>query len=362
MQIYTMFLSFIFMTCFVGQPFTHLPKNKLYEGKAALIPADKQAQSSLLQSEDGGRTWGDLASLPENIEITRIFAQNGEVFLAAPKGQVYHNSNPKTGEWQKEEFLGEVSGFFKGKSGTYVSIYEGGFFKKTPNTSYWQAMHTNLKDKEINSMVENEAGILFVACPSGIYKSADEGKTWKHVFDKSWATSLTVAHNILIGNAEQGLMRSTDEGEHWECVLNDVGGVYRTKVVKGGFAAIRVAGQWHTPADNNPMRTSLSADGGQTWLRIDEGQFFGCGAKQEWASLTAKNWFCEDKSAFFDYRIYDLEESGPYLFCSHKGGISRSSNGGKNWEHLYAAPKAVRFNLVVSGQTLFAVAMPDYGC
>ncbi|MEO6040068.1 MAG: hypothetical protein ABIQ93_16765 [Saprospiraceae bacterium] len=309
-----------------------------------------QATDILFESADGGKTWQDLSlGLPENLTVNCVFTQDGAVFLGTENG-LFHSRDAETSGWEQEHVgkvatneLGvitlneRVTGIYAGRSGLYVCVAGSGFFRKIPGTNRWQPMHEALADKTVQNLLECADGTIFVGCSSGIYKSKDDGKTWKHVFTEGWASNLFAAGDVIMGNGYQGLLRSTDGGEHWDTVLADKGGIYNTSVIDGRLTAVRVGGTFASAATAIALRTS--ADGGQTWARLDQGL------------STVGN-------------IYDLQQAGDYLFCSHKAGISRSVDGGSTWELVYPAPetdKPIRLEISVSGQKIFLVQAWD-GC
>ncbi len=310
---------------------------------AASVAGD-QTTNILFQSADGGQTWQDLSKgLPKDLIVNCIFTGNGEVFLGTETG-LYHSRLPETGAWEKEEF-GElrrddfgavilnkrVTGIFAGRSGPYVAIAGGGFYRKIAGTNRWQPMHPTLGEKNVQSVVEKPDGTLLIGSQSGIYTSVDDGKTWKHVFAEGWVSNLVIDGNVIVGNGVAGLLRSTD-GEHWNCVLPDAGAVYTVRVVDGRFAAVRTFGRCTNGEEVMAMR--ISSDHGQTWQQLDDGR-------------TSKV-------------FYDLEQAGNDLFCSHKDGISRSTDGGNNWKLVRPAEPVEKDNprtveLAGSGKTILAV-------
>lgn len=315
---------------------------------AAEVPVP--ATNIFFQSADGGKTWQDLSrGLPEKLDVNCVFSQDGEVFLGTNNGCVYHSRDLKKGIWNLEVVGGAfpdlsdfsedknmVTGIFSGRSGPYACVYKGGLFRRIPATGDWQPMQLPLNENIINTVAEDAQGNIFVGCQNGVFKSGDDGKTWKHVFDESWVSELIVVNGILVGSGVQGLLRSTDDGEHWTCALPDKGAVYNTcaiegrlPVVRDHFAAVRVGGPAHT-SETGQLRNSV--DGGESWQRMDEGLFPLEG-------------------------VFDLKQAGDFLFCTHKGGISRSADWGQTWELVRSATdlkEPLRFELSTSGKLVFA--------
>lgn len=310
----------------------------------AAAVSGNQTANILFQSADGGQTWQDLSKgLPKDLLVNCIFSGNGEVFLGTDNG-LYHTRQPELGRWEQEEFGNlyrndfgalvlnkRVTGIFAGRTGPYVSIAGAGFFRKVPGTDRWQPMHEALKEKNVQSVVEKPDGTLLVSGQSGIYTSSDDGKTWKHVFQEGGVSSLVADGDLIVGSGISGLLRSTD-GIHWDCVLPDAGAVYNVQLVDGRFAAVRTYGRCTNGEEVISMR--ISSDHGQTWQQLDDGR-------------TSKV-------------FYDLEQAGDDLFCSHKDGISRSTDGGNNWKLVRPAEpvekdKPMTVELAGSGKTILAI-------
>ncbi|MCK6694850.1 MAG: YCF48-related protein [Thermoanaerobaculia bacterium] len=263
------------------------------------------AANIVFQSADGGQTWQDIsAGLPGNLAVGRAYADGNEIYLAAESG-LYHKSAALVApNWEKEFFPNEkVTNIFPGQKGLYASIYNSGFYKGLPGTGIWNAMDNTLSDKTVRTVLETPDGSVFVGCESGLYKSADSGKSWKQVYAEEGANSLAVSGDALICATYSGLLRSTDGGR-WQ----------------GG----------------KPNKLFTSTDGGKTWQRIDKG-----------LPLVR--------------HIHDVVQAGKFLFCSTDAGIFRSSDVGKTWELVrLPADEREMIHLAVSGQTVFAVLV--FGC
>lgn len=93
---------------------------------------------------------------------------------------------------------------------------------------------------------------------SGLFRSADTGKTWQKAGEASGATmSMTVAKSgggdVLYANTMEGVQRSRDGGKTWEAV-REVGGATLNAVGETVYAAAGGV-------------VFVSSDGGMTWDR-----------------------------------------------------------------------------------------------
>lgn len=338
MRIFALVLVCFSLAAYKSQLFVHQI--------AAPTSAGEQAADLLYQSSDGGQTWQDFSQgLPANLKINRVFAQNGDVYVAA-NGGLYHSRDLKSGVWEREElglampeikgiFDNErmIGGIFSGPSGLYATVVDDGLYHKAVHASTWEPMKAPQIDELVHTVLENPDGSILACCKSGIYKSCNQGTTWNHVYQGAWVNTLSAMDSVWLASGSEGLLRSVDGGEHWTCVLADPEAVYEISAIQPNFAAIRVAGPWHKPEEKDSKRTSISADGGKTWNRIDDGM------AQVWG-------------------IYEIEKAGNYLFCNNQAGIYRSADGGKSWELIRPSAKLkepLRYKLITSDQTVFAV-------
>jgi photosystem II stability/assembly factor-like uncharacterized protein len=306
-----------------------------------------QASGVLLQSTDGGATWQDLsAGLPADVVTRCVMAQGEEVFLGTEKGTVYHR-RPDQPAWAVASVgnpfataggmlpEADVIGLYAGQSGAYAHVYEEGFFQKKNGTDQWLPVFANLESKMLHGVVEQPDGTLFVYTRKGIFRSKDAGKNWQHVFAEGWIASLESIGDALVASAPGGLIRSSDGGDTWAYILADEGATYKVRRIGHDFAAVRTAWPWNkegTDAVVRDIALRASADGGTTWQIID-------------------------LEGFKTGEVYDLRQAGAHLFCSHKEGISRSTDGGHTWSLVRPLPKSDqpwRFEMVVSGETILA--------
>jgi photosystem II stability/assembly factor-like uncharacterized protein len=286
---------------------------------------DKAATANIVfKSADGGQTWKDISKgLPENSAEGGFFANESGLYLRAGKGTYHSNPNSTTPFWQKEIFPDNWSSIAAGKSGMFAYNYWGQIVQKISGTSVWSPVYTNFKSN-IRTVFETAGGAVFVGSDKGLFKSADNGKTWKQVHAGGWVIKMVEQNGILVATSMSGIIRSADDGEHWSVVISEGGVGIDVARIRGGFAAIT----YNTTSETRRVRTSY--DGGKTWQPIDAGLP---------ASLS----------------ISSIIQVGEYFFCGHPAGIYRSSDKGKTWKLLLPAVENKVFNLSVSGNVIYAI-------
>ncbi len=287
--------------------------------------APPAAANILFQSSDGGLTWQDVsAGLPNDKPVDCFLVQNGEVFLGFATELYRSPITSAAPVWEKEfPLIGQISDVFPGRAGRYALSTRNGFFQNIMK-DIWAPVFSDLKGQSFRTTFETSDGTVFVGCDNGIFKSADHGKTWKHVFEGGWVITMVESGGVLLCTNEQGILRSTDGGEHWDLVISEGGVGIDVAVIEGGFAAIT----YNTESETRRVR--ISADGGKTWQPIDAGL---------------------PPSA----NIASIKKVGEYFFCGHPDGIFRSSDRGKTWQLLLPSIEKKVFNLSVSGNVIYAV-------
>ncbi len=312
------------------------------QGKETNSPV---AADIVFQSSDGGLTWQDVsAGLPKELGIGCIFAAGGKIFLGSESGLYHTRTGAATPIWENEFFLDKrITDIFPGSTGLYTSSYGRGFYKEIQGSNIWIPMHHNLPDNTVLTVLETTDGMLFVGCESGIFKSANDGKTWKQVYDKGQVVSLVVSDGVMVGGGSNGLLRSTDGGENWLSVVTEDGSFRKTGIMQGGFFAISNGKQVIGDPKSRANRMRTSTDGGKTWQRIDE-------------HLSALRYiYGKDKQLSSVQFINDAEQTDGNLFCSLDAGVYRSADQGKTWKLVLPASRKMSFNLAISGKMIYAV-------
>jgi photosystem II stability/assembly factor-like uncharacterized protein len=287
------------------------------------------ATNIIFQSFDGGHTWQDIsAGLPSDRQVYSLFAQNDEVFVSNENGIYRSKITSETPVWQKEYLLNSaVYGIFPGHSGLYALDKYNSFLQNI-SKDIWVPVFSGLKGQYLRNVLETHDKTILVGTEEGIFKSTDQGKTWKHVYNDGWVIRMVESEGVLICTNEHGILRSTDGGEHWDVVVSEGGVGIEAEVIKGGFAAIT----YNT--ESKTRRVRISMDAGKNWQAIDAG-----------LPPTAD--------------IASIKQMGEYFFCGHPDGIFRSSDQGKTWELILSTIEKKVFNVSILGGVIYA--MPRAG-
>lgn len=288
---------------------------------APVVPAT----NLVFKSEDGGDSWQDIsAGLPSDKQLDYFLTYQGEVITGAGAGVYRSAIGSASPVWQKDFLLPEqVNGIYAGRKGLYAYSPRNGFFQNI-GQNMWVKSFPDLKGQFFRTLMETADGTLFIGTDNGIFKSADRGNTWKHVYEQGWVIKMVESKGVLLCTNQQGILRSSDGGEHWDVVISEGGVGIEVEVVDGGFAAIT----YNTTSETRRIR--ISVDAGNTWQAID-------GGLPPHANIAS------------------IKQVGKYFFCGHPAGIYRSSDRGKTWNMILPAIGDKVFNLSVSGKVIYAL-------
>lgn len=300
----------------------------------------------VFKSTDGGKTWQDISKgLPENLRKDSIkgnsfFANDKGLFIRVGNGLYHSAPNATAPFWTKEIFPDEHSSIAPGKSGIFANNYWGINLKKTNGTSVWSPIFEIFQEPRIRSVFETAGGTIFIGTDRGFLKTANNGKTWKHVHTGSLVGHLAESNGVMVAISMRRIIRSTDNGENWAVVSSEGGVAWDVKQIKGGFAAITSSSESNTRG----LRTSY--DGGKTWQPIDAGL-----QGKDFIDSIWRTWNDRLRLQAFMTSIIQVGEN---FFCTHPDGIFRSSDKGKTWKLLLPIENKV-FNLFVSGNVIYAI-------
>ena len=240
----------------------------------------------------------------------------------------------------------------------YMGASGGGVWKTSDAGIQWE----NVSDGYFGvgsigaiAVASSDTNVLYVgtgsACPrgnvsagDGIYKSTDEGKTWKHIGLRQAGqiaeirvhpedpdrVYVAVLGHIFGPNEERGIFRSEDGGDTWEKVLyiSDRTGfvdlsmdVTNPRVLyAGAWRAERKP--WSMISGSEEGGIFKTTDGGDTWNKLEGGLPTGMVGKTS-VSVSPAN----------PDRVWVLIEAE-----GERGGVYRSDDGGESWTRINSDP------------------------
>ena len=324
----------------------------------SFVLKEKEAREKtniVFKSTDGGQTWQDISKgLPENLRKDSIrgnsfFANDKGLFLRVGNG-LYHSTPNATAApfWTKENFTDEHSSIAPAKSGIVAYNHWALNLKNSNGTSLWSPIFDVWSpifenfQLRIRSTFETAGGTIFIGTDRGLFRSIDNGKTWKYVYAGGWAGHMAESDGVLVSTSKRSIIRSTDNGENWALAISEDSVVFDVKQIKGGFAAITSNSEVNTV---NTSRLSTSYDDGKTWQPIDA-------SDKVFIDSIGRTWNDRPRVQAF---ITPITQVGENFICIHPHGIFSSSGKGKTWKLLLPSVGIKMFNLFISGNVIYAI-------
>jgi len=197
---------------------------------------------------------------------------------------------------------------------------------------------------DIEALVDNPNIIFVATAHGGIFKTINNGTTWKAVFDEE-GTALSIgdiaiapsdSNIVWAGTGEpnnrnsnswgDGVYKSIDGGETWKYMgLKETHHIGRIVIHPRNPEIVYVAALGHLWGPNSERGLYRTKDGGKTWDKIiyinDDTGFVDVAIEENGRVLYAAAYQRRR-------RAWGFVGGGPY------GGLYRSMDGGDNWEKL----------------------------
>jgi photosystem II stability/assembly factor-like uncharacterized protein len=231
----------------------------------------------------------------------------------------------------------------------YAATASGGVWKSADGGHTWKPVFDEQPTSSVGAIAvaPSDPNVVYVgsgeanirgnvAAGNGIYKSADGGRSWKHVWKEEGQIGQMIVHprnpNIAFAavlghafgpSAERGVYRTTNGGKTWQQVLAkdpDTGAIDVTFDPSNPnvlFAALWQARRrpWELTSGGPGSGLYRSGDGGDTWKQLK-----GHGLPEgTWGRIGLAVAPSDGR------RIYALIEA-------EKGGLFRSDDGGEKWK------------------------------
>src|SRR5450432_727506 len=293
-----------------------------------------------------------------------------------------------------------------------VSIGDG-IYKSTDGGENWN--NVGLKDSEhiAKILIHPQDGNTVYACAMGhlwddnnergVYKTTDGGKSWRKVLaggnpstgcamlSMSAGDPKTIyaalwdfrrqAWTFRSGGPGSGPFKSTDAGEHWtELTPGNAKGFPEKPYGRIALAVAPSKPQVvYAAVESAKSALFRSDDGGANWTRLDASQFmvwrpfyfanlivdpkdenkvFKAGGSLLLATDGGHSFSSVTNSAHGDFHDVWMDPSNSdAVFATDDGGLWRSHDGGRRWEHLMSLPVSQFYHVSVD----YAEPYHDYG-
>ncbi|MGB2085640.1 MAG: WD40/YVTN/BNR-like repeat-containing protein [Flavobacteriaceae bacterium] len=299
-------LSGLLMAFLLSSFLTQAQRKK---NKTQAVTFDKTLYSSLKYREVGPFRGGRSAAVtgvPGQPNLFYFGATGGGVWKTEDGGKTYKNIS---------------DGYFGGSIGAIAVA------KSDPNVIYAGGGEVTVRGN--------------VSSGYGVWKSVDAGKTWQFaglpksrhipriVIDPQ---NPEVVYAAVLGNlykptSQRGVYKSTDGGKNWKKVLfsNSLAGAVEL-VMDPNNPRHLYASTWRV--QRTPYSLSSGGKGSDLWKSTDRGA--------TWEKLSDNSGFAKGTLGIIGVTVSPLNSERVWAIVENqeKGGVYRSDNGGKTWQHI----------------------------
>jgi photosystem II stability/assembly factor-like uncharacterized protein len=186
---------------------------------------DYGAECGLLRSTDDGLTWNRISVLSNHYAIWSIVeSPRGVLFTASAAGDVYRSTD-NGDSWMKvvaSQGITRLMCMTADRQGNIFGVQDSSVLISHDGT-HWGEIPWTRPYASWEALVPDSRGHLFLgASGSGVYHSADQGKTWQREGTEAglidWYVMSAAADdsgNVVLGTAS-GLYRLADSTDRWQ--------------------------------------------------------------------------------------------------------------------------------------------------
>ena len=186
------------------------------------------ATGIIYRSSDEGQTW----------EVKNNSGQGSASTLATFNGKLYTNidndiyvSANRGDSWEKRSdgVTGPIRTMFADDKHVYVGTYEG-LFRLDATGQHWDKIDMGVPSQSIGKIAKLGSILLVAEQYNGVYKSADDGRTWTHI-NNNIVLAMAVRNNEIYAAGLTGpLYHSSDSGKTWSDIKGNVPGRVVTSI------------------------------------------------------------------------------------------------------------------------------------
>jgi photosystem II stability/assembly factor-like uncharacterized protein len=171
------------------------------------------ATGSIYHSSDGGSTWAKKGTNLPVGSATVLGAFKGKLYTQV-QDEMYVSSNGESWTKRSDGITGTARTIFSDDENFYVGTYHG-LFKLSSDEQQWEKIDIGIASQSIGQIAKLGKILLVAEQSNGIFKSMDDGQTWKNI-NNNLIQSMAVRNNeIYAGGLMGALYHSLDSGASW---------------------------------------------------------------------------------------------------------------------------------------------------
>ncbi|MEJ1237294.1 T9SS type A sorting domain-containing protein [Chryseolinea sp. T2] len=198
----------------------------IIKGETLYVSAGNEVRKSTL-NEGGWSDWSIVSNgLPVDVRVTRLFSYGDEILAATTKGVYRADAQASNWTLSSDALPDETSVYAfvvhggKVLSGTNTGIYVAS------NANNWSAVNSGLNNPQVSCFISSN-GNIYAGTNAGVFRSADEGVTWRSARTELTGTGIYVLNLLSDGTrlyaaTQKGVYVSNDNGDHWEFSNNGI--------------------------------------------------------------------------------------------------------------------------------------------
>jgi photosystem II stability/assembly factor-like uncharacterized protein len=179
------------------------------------------ASGHIYRSSDEGQNWEDKTSNLGQGYANTLAAFRNKLYTGKDN-EIYVSSN-RGDSWVKktEGLTGTIRTIFADNEHIYVGCYQG-LFRLSRDEERWEKIEMGLASQSIGKVARLGTILLAMEQYTGIFKSADEGKTWTNI-NNNVVVAMAVRNNEIYASGLTGpLYHSADSGATWADIQGNI--------------------------------------------------------------------------------------------------------------------------------------------